>query len=108
MTQTTSSACPKRDAPNPFSNRLYHRVLNPRCVQGFQVKNPTARNRLFNELLNRGVAAAIVMPYDAFYDVATKTRYDIDRIAAFGVTFEQVAHRLTTLQSRANRAFHFS
>ena len=76
-------------------------------LQGFQVKNLTARNRLFNELLNY-VAAAIVMPYDAFYDVATKTRYDIDRIAAaFGVTFEQVAHRLTTLQASGKQGIPF-
>ena len=37
-----------------------------------------------------------------------KTRYDIDRIAAaFGVTFEQVAHRSTTLQASGKQGIPF-
>lgn len=44
-------------------------------------------------------AAAFLMPYEAFFEMAERTRYDVDRIAAtFGVSFEQVCHRLTTLQ----------
>jgi len=63
------------DAPNRIFQLAYiiARVESYDVLQGFQVKNLTARNRLFNELLNY-VTAAIVMPYDAFYDVATKTR----------------------------------
>ncbi len=39
------------------------------------------------------------MPYAPLLEVAEGTRYDVDRIAAaFGVSFEQVCHRLTTLQ----------
>ncbi len=46
-------------------------------------------------------AAAFLMPYEAFFSTAERTRYDIDRIsAAFGVSFEQVCHRLTTLQRK--------
>ena len=44
-------------------------------------------------------AAAFLMPYETFFETAERTRYDIDRIAAtFGVSFEQVCQRLTTLQ----------
>lgn len=44
-------------------------------------------------------AAALIMPYDAFYRACKETRYDIERIARrFRVSFEQVCHRMTTLQ----------
>lgn len=44
-------------------------------------------------------AAAYLMPYTAFLRKAESTLYDVDRIAAgFSVSFEQVCHRLTTLQ----------
>lgn len=44
-------------------------------------------------------AAALLMPYDEILSLAETTRYDVDRIsAAFSVSFEQVCHRLTTLQ----------
>jgi predicted transcriptional regulator/DNA-binding XRE family transcriptional regulator len=44
-------------------------------------------------------AAAIVMPYDAFAKAAEARGYDIEALGrAFSASFEQVAHRLTTLQ----------
>jgi hypothetical protein len=44
-------------------------------------------------------AAAFLMPYESFLRTAESTAYDIDRIAArFAVSFEQVCHRLTTMQ----------
>lgn len=44
-------------------------------------------------------AAAFLMPYEAVFTAAESTHYDVDRIAAtFGVSFEQVCQRLTTLQ----------
>jgi predicted transcriptional regulator/DNA-binding XRE family transcriptional regulator len=65
------------------------------------------RKRLEVELLNY-VAAAIQMPYAPFLDLARLTGYDIDRLsAAFGVSFEQVCHRLTTLQAPADRSIPF-
>ncbi len=43
-------------------------------------------------------AAAIVMPYDRFARAVEARRYDIEALARqFGASFEQVAHRLTTL-----------
>ena len=48
-------------------------------------------------------AAALVMPYEPFLSACRETRYDIDRIARrFGASFEQVCHRMTTLQRPAH------
>ncbi len=44
-------------------------------------------------------AAALLMPYTRFAKAATETKYDIEVLSArFMVSFEQAAHRLTTLQ----------
>lgn len=44
-------------------------------------------------------AAAILMPYGAFAKAVEAKRYDVEALARqFGVSFEQAAHRLTTLQ----------
>ena len=44
-------------------------------------------------------AGALMMPYLPFLSACTETRYDIDSIARrFGASFEQVCHRMTTLQ----------
>src|SRR3546814_17884656 len=48
------------------------------------------------------------MPYQAFYEAAEGSNYDVDRLAAaFGVSFEQVCHRLTTLQREGSRGVPF-
>jgi predicted transcriptional regulator/transcriptional regulator with XRE-family HTH domain len=44
-------------------------------------------------------AAAVLMPYQMFREAARKVRYDVDILRnRFGVSFEQVCHRLTTLR----------
>ncbi|PUB14952.1 hypothetical protein DFP92_105174 [Yoonia sediminilitoris] len=59
-----------------------------------------ARARCRVELSNY-FAAAFLMPYTPFLSLAETSGYDIDRIAAtFGVSFEMVCHRLTTLQRK--------
>lgn len=46
-------------------------------------------------------AGALVMPYETFLGFARETRYDIERLRSrFGTSFEQVCHRLSTLQRR--------
>ena len=53
-------------------------------------------------------AAAFLMPYKPFLAAAVRTNYDVDRIAAvFGVSFEQVCHRLTTLQRKGAKGVPF-
>ena len=62
------------------------------------LRSETAIARCHVELANY-FAAAFLMPYQPFFEAAEQTRYDADRLAAaFGVSFEQVCHRLTTLQ----------
>ena len=44
-------------------------------------------------------AAALIMPYSAFAKAAETRRYDLEALARqFGTSFEQTAHRVTTLQ----------
>ncbi len=44
-------------------------------------------------------AAALIMPYSAFVKAAETRRYDMEALARqFGTSFEQTAHRITTLQ----------
>src|SRR5689334_16198623 len=49
-------------------------------------------------------AAATVMPYRQFHDVAENFRYDIERLSAFySVSYETICHRLSTLQRPSMR-----
>ncbi|WP_282606308.1 short-chain fatty acyl-CoA regulator family protein [Pelagibius sp. Alg239-R121] len=67
-------------------------------TKGSGIRSDAGHARCRVELANY-FAAAYLMPYEAFLQKAEKTLYDVDRIAAaFGVSFEQVCHRLTTLQ----------
>lgn len=44
-------------------------------------------------------AAAIVLPYRQFHEIAGSFRYDVERLSAFyAVSYETIAHRLSTLQ----------
>lgn len=44
-------------------------------------------------------AGALLMPYGRFLEAARAVRYDIERLGArFGASFEQVCHRLSTMQ----------
>lgn len=55
--------------------------------------------RLTKRALASYAAAAMVMPYTAFARAAETRRYDVEALARqFGTSFEQTAHRLTTLQ----------
>jgi predicted transcriptional regulator/transcriptional regulator with XRE-family HTH domain len=55
-------------------------------------------------------AGALLMPYEAFYEAAESERYDVELLGhRFRTSFEQVAHRLTSLRRRGQEgvAFHF-
>lgn len=55
--------------------------------------------RLARFELARYAAHAIMMPYGRFHAAATRSRFDIDLLSArFGVSFEQAATRLVSLQ----------
>ncbi|WMT92222.1 short-chain fatty acyl-CoA regulator family protein [Pelagibacterium sp. H642] len=54
---------------------------------------------LARNVLASYLAAALVMPYEAFFRACRDTRYDIERLGRrFRASFEQVCHRMTTLQ----------
>src|ERR1700744_1234408 len=54
-------------------------------------------------------AAAAVLPYRQFHDVAENFRYDVERLSAFySVSYETIAHRLSTLQRPSMRGVPFS
>lgn len=58
--------------------------------------------------LGNYLAAAIMMPYGKFLGALEETGYDIERVRSrFGVSFEQAAHRLTTLARSGARGIPF-
>lgn len=64
--------------------------------------------RLARLALANYLAGAILMPYDRFYRAAVAVRYDLEILQQrFGASFEQVCHRLTTLQRPGARGVPF-
>ncbi|MFD7752961.1 short-chain fatty acyl-CoA regulator family protein [Streptomyces sp. NPDC059757] len=54
-------------------------------------------------------AAALILPYGAFHTAAEEVRYDIERLTdRFGLGYETVCHRLSTLQRPRLRGVPFS
>ena len=58
--------------------------------------------------LGNYLAAAIMMPYAKYLAALEQTGYDLERVRShFGVSFEQAAHRLTTLARPGARGIPF-
>ena len=58
--------------------------------------------------LSNYFAGAIILPYETFYEQALFTKYDIEVLEnRFQVSFEQVCHRLTTLNKPGMRGIPF-
>jgi transcriptional regulator with XRE-family HTH domain len=56
---------------------------------------------LAQNVLSAYFAAALIMPYAPFLRACRDYRYDIERLGRrFGASFEQVCHRMTTLQRK--------
>jgi XRE family transcriptional regulator, fatty acid utilization regulator len=67
-----------------------------------------ASERLYRRHLTSYFAAAIMMPYGRFLRACEATGYDVELLQRrFGAGFEQVAHRLTTLQRVGARGLPF-
>ena len=67
-----------------------------------------AGERLYRRHLTSYFAAAVMMPYARFLRACESTSYDITLLQRrFGAGFEQVAHRLTTLQRVGHRGLPF-
>ncbi len=69
-----------------------------RIVNGSKFSTDAGR-RLARATLANYAAAAIMLPYGEFLSAAKELSYDIEALGRrFGASFEQVAHRLTTLR----------
>ncbi len=82
-------------------------IENKLKEEGINDKNTLA---LGKTVLANYFASSLLMPYDLFLDTAKKCKYDIDVLSnKFETSFEQVCHRLTTLQKPAHKGipFHF-
>jgi len=77
---------------------LEQRALIDEIVESAKLPGQEAEGLCRTSLANY-FAAALLMPYDRFLKEAEKTRYDVELLShRFGTSFEQTAHRLTTLQ----------
>ena len=82
-------------------------ALLDRLIGDSGIASDSGRTRCRVELANY-FAAAFLMPYGPVLETAERTGYDVDRVAAaFGVSFEQVCQRLTTLQRDGARGVPF-
>ncbi len=87
---------------------LEHDALLTELVEGAGLTDPRARALTRIGLANY-FAGALILPYSVFRTAAEDYRYDIDRLAdRFGVGFETVCHRLSTLQRPRARGVPFS
>lgn len=86
---------------------LEHAPLLQRLVEAAAPPDD-ASARLLKVSLANTLAAATLMPYDRFQTAAEDSGYDLARLQArFGVSFEQTAHRLTTLSKPGARGVPF-
>lgn len=86
---------------------LEHRALIDDIVASAKLPGREAQGLCRTSLANY-FAAALLMPYGKFLKDAEQTRYDIDLLSyRFGTSFEQTAHRLTTLQKPDARGIPF-
>ena len=82
--------------------------LRPRIDAALGGGLPEAALPLGVQTLVNYAAAAIMMPYGRFHAACEATGYDVELLQArFGAGFEQVAHRLTTLQRPGLRGVPF-
>ncbi len=92
-------------APRSVNFQLAHMVgllsheedLN-RILEGARLSTPDARS-LCRVALANYYAGAVLMPYSDFLQSAKTERYDVELLGArYRTSYEQVCHRLTTLQ----------
>lgn len=85
----------------------YSELINE-LADSWAFSGPAARSLARVGLANY-FAGALILPYTAFHTTAERYRYDIERLCDhFGVGFETVCHRLSTLQRPKQRGVPFS
>jgi len=86
---------------------LEQREAIAQLVAGARLADAIARELLARHLESY-FAAALIMPYGRFLRACEATGYDMPVLQRrFGVSFEQLAHRLTTLQRVGQRGLPF-
>ena len=81
--------------------------LLDRLVAKANLSSPDAE-KLCRISLAGAFAGAVLMPYNSFLASAQELRYDLEILQnRFGVSFEQVCHRLTTLQRKGAQGVPF-
>ncbi|MFJ2435308.1 short-chain fatty acyl-CoA regulator family protein [Streptomyces anulatus] len=81
--------------------------LDREASQDFPADGPA--RRLARIGIANYFAAALILPYAAFHTAAEEFRYDIERLTdRFGLGYETVCHRLSTLQRPRLRGVPFS
>ena len=81
---------------------MIEEIIGKNKIYSEGVKN-LLKISLFNYL-----AASIIMPYEEFINTARQYRYDVEILMHhFATSFEQVTHRLTTLQAPKNEGVPF-
>ncbi len=107
---TVSAALPAPSRAFQLANQLMQFELGAdmcRIAADAQLGDPVAEALLMLGLANYA-AGALVMPYGAFRASARALRHDIDPLSrAYGVSFEQACHRLSTLQRPGQRGIPF-
>ncbi|MEU6821081.1 short-chain fatty acyl-CoA regulator family protein [Streptomyces atriruber] len=82
-------------------------VLDRQAADDFTPGTPT--HALARIGIAHYFAAALVLPYRAFHTAAEEVRYDIERLTdRYGLGYETVCHRLSTLQRPRLRGVPFS
>jgi len=76
-------------------------------LESFSFPNKESEKLSTVALLNY-TGAAIVMPYELFFEECMKQRYDVELLQnTFSTSFEQVAHRITCLQDPKMKGIPF-
>ena len=84
----------------------YHNVISD-IIEDSGIDNLESRQLLQSSLAGY-FAGALMMPYDNFLKSAQETRHDIELLGKrFSASFEQICHRLTTLNSPSARGIPF-
>ncbi len=75
----------------------YSEALDRQAAEDFQHGSPA--HRLARIGIANYFAAALILPYRTFHAAAEEVRYDIERLTdRYGLGYETVCHRLSTLQ----------
>ncbi|MFC8175244.1 short-chain fatty acyl-CoA regulator family protein [Streptomyces sp. NPDC057325] len=81
--------------------------IDAQATEDFEPGSPA--HRLTRIGVAHYFAAALILPYTAFHSAAEEVRYDIERLTdRFGLGYETICHRLSTLQRPRLRGVPFS